>query len=488
MLIPFKNGRSGAQLDAGLTSLVKEGVYAQLVGTLTSGVILMGFALELGASNAVIGLLAAVPFFTQLVQVPAVLLVERVRRRRTIAVTALAAARLLLLPLALLPFFASKEVALAGLVIGVTGGGALGAIATCSWNSWVHDLVPAQRLGGFFSRKIFLATVFSAVAALGTGLFIDAWTVWRPEAKELAYSILYMIALAAGAASTWHLSRVPDAPFAVPKATEGLGQMILKPFRDANFRRLMLFLGWWSFAVNLATPFFTVYLVQTLGFDMSFVIALTVVTQAAHLLVLRQWGRLSDRFNNKSILAVCAPVFILCILAWIFTALPGRHALTVPLLVLLHVLMGISAAGVGLASGNIGLKLAPRGKATSYLAANSIVNALAAGMAPVIAGYFADDFAGRQLSLAVRWADNGSAMEFLTLKVRHWDFFFVAAFVLGAFSLRRLSLVREEGEVKEGVILEALWHDVRRGVRTIAGRAPKSAAAEQPAIRKADAA
>lgn len=57
---------------------------SEAMGTLTTGVFLVGFAVELGASNFAIGLLASVPFFVQLLQIPAVVAVERVRARRAI--------------------------------------------------------------------------------------------------------------------------------------------------------------------------------------------------------------------------------------------------------------------------------------------------------------------------------------------------------------------------------------------------------------------
>jgi MFS family permease len=121
-------------------------------------------------------------------------------------------------------------------------------------------------------------------------------------------------------------------------------------------------------------------MLKRLGMDMSFVIALTVLSQIMNLAFLRIWGRFSDLFSNKSLLAVCAPLFLACILAWTFTTMPEKHMGTIPLLVAIHIFMGISIAGVTLASGNIALKLAPKEQATPYLAANSIVNSLAAGI------------------------------------------------------------------------------------------------------------
>ena len=71
----------------------------------------------------------------------------------------------------------------------------------------------------------------------------------------------------------------------------------------------------------------------------------------------------AHRFSNKSLLAFCAPLFI----AYIF-ALPSprsRAAPTIPLLIVIHILMGVATAGVTLGSANIALELAPRGQATA---------------------------------------------------------------------------------------------------------------------------
>lgn len=104
-------------------------------------------------------------------------------------------------------------------------------------------------------------------------------------------------------------------------------ELILQPFKDDNFKNLVMFLGSWDFAVNLAAPFFTVYMLRRLQLDMSFVIVLMVVSQLTSLAFLRIWGKISDRFSNKSVLGVSGPLFMLCILGWTFTTMPEKHVL-----------------------------------------------------------------------------------------------------------------------------------------------------------------
>ncbi|MEW2848191.1 hypothetical protein AB1A86_12475, partial [Stenotrophomonas maltophilia] len=75
-----------ADRERGLRLLVVEAGFSGGAAALTSGVILTAFALHLGASNVMVGILAAMPFLAQLLQLPAIQLVERWRRRKRIAV------------------------------------------------------------------------------------------------------------------------------------------------------------------------------------------------------------------------------------------------------------------------------------------------------------------------------------------------------------------------------------------------------------------
>jgi hypothetical protein len=80
-----------------LRLILYDALASETMGTLTTGVFLVGFAVALGAGNFAIGVLAAVPFCVQLLQIPAVFLVERRRRRRDICVWSTAVGRTFLL-------------------------------------------------------------------------------------------------------------------------------------------------------------------------------------------------------------------------------------------------------------------------------------------------------------------------------------------------------------------------------------------------------
>ena len=140
-----------AELETGLKRLVVEALFSNTTAALTTGVVLTAFALHLGANNATIGLLAAIPFLTQLAQIPAIALVERVRERKRIAVLSSAFGRTMLGVMALAPF--AGALGLPIMIVATIILCAMGAIGGCAWNSWIRDLAPEDRMGRILARR-----------------------------------------------------------------------------------------------------------------------------------------------------------------------------------------------------------------------------------------------------------------------------------------------------------------------------------------------
>lgn len=464
----------------GLPWLTRNGLAAQTMETLTIGPFLVAYALIFDASNLVIGMLAALPFLTQFVQLPAVILVEKVRQRRLTSTLFAAVSRPMHLVMAAAAFVASPAWALALITVGLTLRYGLGAVVACGWNSWIRDLVPEDVMGRYFARRLMYATAISIPLGLGAALFVDNWKAWWPEGQAYAYAVLMTVAFLGGAFSVYCMGKIPEPK--MPPAGEALRlrQQLAQPFRNLNFRRLIMFLGSWNFAVNLAAPFFAVYLFKRLEFSLTMVTMLTLLSQVANILVLRQWGAIADRFSNKSVLKVSAPLFIVCIFAWTFTTLPEKHMLTIPLLIVIHIVTGIATAGVSLSTNNITLKLAPKGRAASYLVASSLVNSMAAGIAPVLGGLTVDFFISQELSLMVEWSGRGTDVVIEALNFRHWDFFFLFAALLGAYSIHRLAMVEETGEVEERIVIDEILIATRQSVKNLSSVAGLRALTEFP--------
>jgi MFS family permease len=461
---------AASNLDKTFRLVLYDALASEAMASLTTGVFLAGFMVQLGASNLSIGLLAAVPFSVQFLQLPAVVLVERIRARRAICAWAAGIGRSFLLVAAAAPFLGA-HVAIAVLIGAVALYQALAAVAGCAWNSWMRDLVPETDFGRFFGRRSAATTALATAVALLGGLLIDNWRRHVPGDPAIAYSALFVASAVFGFCGVWLLSITPEQPMPPVARHAEILTLLSTPYRDKNFRRLMVFLSSWNFAANLAAPFFAVYMLKSLGYAMTTIIALTVASQLSNIAALGLWGTLIDRYSNKAVLQISAPVFLACTLGWTFTGLAWIGSATIYLLAVIHVLMGVATAGVALASGNIVMKLSPSGQATSYLAASSVVTATCGAIAPIIGGLCADFFAARELTLAFTWTGGVGQVTVQVLDFHAWTFFFGLACVAGLYSLHRLSFVQEVAGTTDKLLVRDLLLEAGRSIRSLSSAA-----------------
>ncbi|HYX63474.1 MAG TPA: MFS transporter [Burkholderiales bacterium] len=448
-------------LERGKRALVRDAAWASMVGSLYGGVVLVGFALQLGATPLDIGILAAIPFFAQIAQIPAIALVERLRERKRIGISSVSASRLIIACLALLALVPDDRVRLVLLFVCQAAITVLGSVSGCALNSWMHQLLAGQNLGELFSRRLFWSTVLASLGALAAGQLVQHW----PGTEKLhAYAIAFIAAGIAGFVSIYYLSQVPEPRMQRTGPHTPLLEMLRAPFLDADFRRVIVFMMSWNFASNLAAPFLTVYLLQQLGYGLGTVTTLWISSQVANALTMYLWGRISDRLTNKAILAVAVPAYLGCLVAFPFSAIPHVHALTLPLLYLIHVIMGAASGGIGLATGNLGLKLAPQGRGTSFLAAVGLAGAAAGGLASLTGGALADWFSARELNVLVHWASASASHQITVIKFQHWEFLFAISFLLGWYVLHALSRINEGSEHSERQVIQQFVEEASRSL------------------------
>jgi MFS family permease len=457
---------SESTLQKGLDAVVRDGIASQIKMTLTESIFLIAFAVALGASNAIVGLIAAIPPLTQLLQIPSIILVQKTKIRRRICVFFSAISRLSILAMVFIPVLSPGIPGLLLLLVGVTSHAVFNAVSVAAWNSWMKDLVPQEILGRFFSKRLAIQALIGIITTLSAGVLVDQWL--RSDPTSLGpYSVVFFIGMIAGLIGVYFIYTIPEPRMIIETLNQSFMTTLRRPFQNQEFRRLMVFSTSWSFAVTLAGPFFTVYLLEVLGYDLSIVAGLSVLSQVTSMIFYQWWGRLSDKYSNKTVLSVTTPVYAIGILLWIFTTVPGPYFFTLPLLLLIHVILGLSAAAVNLAHGNLALKLAPRSEATSYLAGWSIVNSIAAVLAPLAGGVIADSLADSFLSFHLAWQGLGLSFDLGLIDIRGLDFVFLISFIVGLYAIHRLAMVTEEGEADPKTVIDAMVAQAGRGLRTL---------------------
>ncbi len=383
-------GFSVKRTVAALRLSIYDGIFANIYVNLTGSVFLPAFALALGASSLQIGMLASIPLFANIAQLGGTYLVEKYNRRKKVAVRAAFAARILWLPIIILsvlmassrPWFVLQVVILLIAVSSI-----LGAVSGVAWLSWMSFIVPGDIRGRYFGLRNAILGAANIALTLLAGRFLDWFRQQQPNGSPLhAFELLFAFALACSMLSVRFLVRQPE-PASAPQPEVDFRSIYRAPLKQKHFRRLLRFAALWSFAVNMAAPFFIVYMLKILELSYTTVALLTIAAAAADLLGMWFWGHVSDRIGNRPVVLLAALIASFLPMLWLLTTRGASYLFL--LLPWLQLSAGFFWAAYNLCSVNLVLGMASKTANSAYFAYWSSVNGVAAGMGALSGGILA---------------------------------------------------------------------------------------------------
>lgn len=382
-----------APLKADLRNSIFDGMFSNIFATLTGGVFLTGFALYLRMNEFMIGLIAAIPFFVTIFQLPISYLIGENGRRKRIALWGAALARMIWLPIlivVMLPVSSDMTRILIILAL-IFLSHACASVSYVSWLSWISELVPETIRGKFFgTRNMFIGIAgIIALVLFGKGLDTLQGRLWGT--LPLGFGLIFVSAVFFGMVSLFFLRRMSDPAPALSEEVQEIAvqRLPLSPLRELNFRRFIIFAFSWNFAVYFCSPFFTLYFLRDLHFSYGFVAALGMASAFADLIGMRVWGMLSDRVKNKAVMQLTSWVAIFLPLAWVTVS---KESFILP--IVLHIVGGGFWAGMTLCTNNLLLKISPRNNCAVYFSIYNIMAGLGAAISPIVAGYLLHHVSG----------------------------------------------------------------------------------------------
>ncbi len=337
---------------------------------------LIAFALALGASNVVIGLLSAIPYVSiMLSEFIGAKLVE-FYSRKGICVMAHLVAKFLWFPIVLIPIFFSQH-PIAVVVIFYFLIQFSEYLTDPAWTSLAADIVPEKARGMFFARRNMLIWIATMITSIVAAYYLDLF----PKNNLFGFSSIFLIGLAFGLTATAVLWRIKE-----PKYGDNVHHSFKESFSiNGDFRKFVLIVSFFYFAVMIASPFFTVYMLENLGMSYTFFMVATAISILARIVTQTQYGRISDKYGDKPVAILSMFGTALIPLIYLFTT---RQNLW--LIVPAQILSGLVWAGADLATFNLLLDLSPKKRAVN-VAVYSTITAIPMIIAPIIGGFIADN-------------------------------------------------------------------------------------------------
>ncbi|MBN3943848.1 MFS transporter [Nostoc sp. NMS9] len=411
-----------------LKASTADSVLASVYSLGTGGILLSNLLVELGASSVVFGMLSSIPMLVNLIQPLGAYLSERSTSRFQYSLRTHGIGRLLWLILVIgivsasLGVIDAHQLVILTLLI-VLFSNLLGGLGTASWLSWVAMIVPRRLRGRYFGTRNSAASLTNLVCVPMAGLVVSHWYGGTLQGYGIVLLISIVFGIVGLGCQSFQVDMNPQSQntyygkssqtseiqseVAKDESSEVL-QSIHPPqdqstnsiWKNSNFLVFLLYFSFWTLAVNLSSPFFNLYMLDTLDLDVSYVTIYNSLQAGATLLMLILWGKLADKIGNRPIL-ICIGILVAATpLLWLGISV---NRLDIWLwLPLLHILTGGTWAAIDLCNNNIQLAIAPTKNQSIYFAIAAAVAGVSGALGTTI-GSFIVQFAqsGGLLSLFV---------------------------------------------------------------------------------------
>ncbi len=369
------------------------------------------YALRLGATNQMVGLLSSLPaLFAMVIMVPVARFLETRKRITPWLIVTLVMARLGFLSAAFVPWIFPNRAAQLVIFLLV-----LRTIPITFFNTgfspMLADVIPERDRARVFANRNIILSAVTALTTFLSGLWLDSAQGWTWAVFPLNYQLLYIVGGIAALASAFYVakirppvrpkrapSRVPASPpisepssaAEVPAAgtvsrrwswgrlRQVVGDMLAFEFREHRpFMRITANTLFFNLGAWMVGPLYTIFFVRELEASDSWIGLNATLANLGVIVGYALWRRWINRLGDQRALLISIP----------FSASYGLLVPMFPNLTLIlgfGVLINLINSGVNLSHTNVFYRVCPEERRASYMAAYSSIMNAGAFVSPMI--------------------------------------------------------------------------------------------------------
>ncbi|RDI95285.1 MFS transporter [Meiothermus sp. QL-1] len=347
-----------------------EGMLAILFINWSTGMVMTGYALWLGAPPVALALLGALPMMGQMAA-PLALFFRGSRKELSANLSVFGRGLLLLalfVPLMPEPWRVPTLLLVAALSQLIL------APVSVLWTSWMADLVPEAVRGRYFGLRNGVLGLVGTLGNLAAGSLIDAL------GKPWGFLLVILVAVLAGIAATFVLRMQHEPP--AQNHPPSLGAFV-KPLADRRFRGYLGFVGLFLGAVSVGGPFVFPLFLEHARMSFTQLGLWTLIAAGCSLVLSPLWGRLADRIGHWQVLFLCSGIAAAVLPPLWLLGGPGR----LETIWLAAVGDAFAWGGINTALTNVALQSAPPEKRNLYLAWYWMAYALGSILGSLLGGF-----------------------------------------------------------------------------------------------------
>ena len=341
-----------------------EGAFKSAKSGLTSSYI-VPFALSFGFTPTLVALLSSLPqLFGASAQVFSEKLSSFLKNRHKVLYYASTFEAFNFLIISLIALFAINYPAL--LIILVILDTVFMNLQSPIWNALMGDTVPGNKLGKYFSERNVITGLSSFTLTLIAGLILSMFSTFS---GTLGFFVIFIVAFISGTIGSKYQRKFFDPNPSAYKSEPYTLIQFIKNAKESNFGSFTVFYSMYRFSVNIASPFFAIYMLSVLKFDYFIFTIITVSAAISSFTSMRWWGTLIDKYGSRTIFTFTSLIIPLIPLAWIFTK--DWHILAV-----IEIFSGFFWAGFNLSCSTFMLESVKSKQRIKFYAYNNLIAGL----------------------------------------------------------------------------------------------------------------
>ncbi len=380
---------------------IKEGIFSQIFKTIAGpeSIFITKFAILLNASPFHFAILSAIGHLSQVFRPLGVVISNKLHSRKSTVIRIVGLGRILAVFFGMLTFFFLGKYTIEAFLILFFVSNSIQAVGSNAWIAWIADLIPLKIRGRFFSWRVQYSMFFGLIIGYVISIFLDLFKTNPGNIAQnlqtvlegtrilsqvnilIAFSAIFIFAAIMGIWSLRILKKQHERPRDIE--TEKFKDILVTPLKDKNFRKLLLYGFWWMLTLGIGAPFWVPFMMTKLGMTLVQVQIYFTVRIMATLLTLPTWGRMIDRFGNKTSMRVVILLGGITPLLWLFASR------TMYWIIFLEAIgSGIAWAGSEIISRNFILAIAPPNRRQIYSGVFGAFSGIAIMITMLLSGIF----------------------------------------------------------------------------------------------------
>lgn len=336
------------------------------------------YALALKATTKQIGLLSSLSYLcASLVQLKSADFTDKQFSRRSLILFSTFMHAVMIMPILLIPYFIKSNQIFWLILFNMLFVG-FNTLGQGAFVSLLNDYTPANRRGSFFGWRGKIGGLVSVSFSLLAGLIMQ---FFKNDIIR-GVGIILIIAMLARFLSWYCLTKMYDPPFHRQEGSYFSFLDFIKRARESNFARFVFFIAGMSFAINIAGPFFAVFMLKDMHFSYITYVLIVTVTNIVSLVLGARWGRLADKIGNVRVMQFTAWFIITFPFLWIVC----HHPLY---LMALQLVGGFAYSGFNLAAGNFVYDATTPAKRIRCFSYFNVINSASVSVGALLGGYLA---------------------------------------------------------------------------------------------------